>query len=159
MQISKQVNMKNEIPLHISPAGEADFTELHSLAAICFDKEWTWLNTLGMLTLPGIIRFKAIDLQSGKIIGFIASEPPNTEAVAWILAIGVSPDFRRMGIAQRLLGVCEVASNALRLRLCVRQSNEPAQRLYQHVGYQCVGIWENYYLNENAFVFEKKSVS
>ena len=159
MQLLNRIKMKKEIPLQILPATEEDFSELHSLAAICFGSEWTWLNTIGMLTLPGILRFKAVDPLTGKIIGFVASEPPNAEAVAWILSVGVSPDYRRMGIAQRLLAVCELASNAMRLRLCVRRSNESAQRLYQHVGYQRVGIWANYYLNEDALVYEKKSVS
>ena len=149
--------MKQEILLQIIPAREGDFPEIHSLAVLCFGKEWTWLNTIGMLSLPGILRFKAIEPQTGKIIGFIASEPPNAEAVSWILSIGVSPECRRMGIAQRLLAVCELASNAMRMRLCVRRSNESAQRLYQQVGYQRVGIWANYYLNEDALVYEKKS--
>ncbi|MBI9049952.1 MAG: GNAT family N-acetyltransferase [Anaerolineaceae bacterium] len=151
--------MKGHIQLQIVPAGEADFPELHLLAAGCFGSDWTWLNSLGVLTLPKILRFKATDINTGKMIGFIASEIPNDEAVSWILSLGVDPEYRRLGVAQRLLAVHELTSTALRFRLCVRRSNESAQRLYEEVGYQQVGVWANYYLNEDAFVFEKKSIS
>jgi ribosomal-protein-alanine N-acetyltransferase len=147
--------MENVIQMQIVPAGEEDFSELHILSTACFGSEWTWLNTLGILTLPKILKFKAVDVNTAKMIGFIASELPNEEDVAWIMNVCVHLDYRRKGIAQRLLAVCEIASNAIRFRLCVRRSNESAQRLYQQVGYHQVGIWSNYYLNEDAVVFEK----
>jgi ribosomal protein S18 acetylase RimI-like enzyme len=149
--------MENDNQIQIIPAGEEDFSDLHALAASSMGPEWTWLNSLGMLTLPNILRFKAVIADSSQLVGFIASEFPNSESVAWILALGVDAEYRRHGIAQRLLAVCEVTSQAIRYRLCVRRSNENAQRLYQQVGYQQVGVWANYYLNEDAFVFEKKS--
>jgi ribosomal protein S18 acetylase RimI-like enzyme len=150
--------MENNLWLQILPAREDDFSELHPLASACFESDWTWLNSIGILTLPNILRFKAVDTKTGKLIGFIASEIPNQEAVSWILTVCVSPIYRRMGVAQRLLAVCELAGKALRYRLCVRRSNESAQRLYEQVGYQQVGVWTNYYPNEDAFVFEKKTV-
>jgi ribosomal protein S18 acetylase RimI-like enzyme len=150
--------MEEKIQVQIVPAGEEDFSALHALAATSMGPEWSWLNSIGVLTLPKIMRFKALIHSSPELVGFIASEFPNSERVTWILALGVAPDYRRMGIAQRLLAVCEVTSQAMRYRLCVRRSNETAQRLYQQVGYQQVGVWANYYLNEDAFVFEKKSI-
>ena len=52
---------------------------------------------------------------------------------------------------------CEDQLGIPTIRLSVRLSNEGAVRLYQHLGYQSVGIWPHYYLDgEDAVVMEKQ---
>jgi ribosomal protein S18 acetylase RimI-like enzyme len=61
---------------------------------------------------------------------------------AWVLALGVKPSFRRKGVATKLMEYAEeeVRGRALR-RLCltVGKSNTAARRLYDRLGYTCVG--------------------
>ncbi len=107
-----------------------------------------------MLTFPGVARLKAV--VGGKMIGFVAGEVRLHEGVGWITTLGVSPAYRRHGIAFNLLARCEEGMNMPVLRLCVRRSNQAAQQLYQKAGYRPSGVWERYYSDhEDALVLQK----
>jgi ribosomal-protein-alanine N-acetyltransferase len=83
----------------------------------------------------------------------------NTDGTGHITTIGVAPEHRRRGLAQRLLVHAE---NAMRwrkisiVRLEVRVSNVAAQSLYRQYGYATVQRLENYYNNgEDGFLMVK----
>lgn len=112
------------------------------------------LELLGVLTFPGVIRLKAVG--KGEMVGFISGDPKREERTGWILTLGVLPEWRRMGIAETLLGECERLMEVPRVKLTVRRGNEPAIRLYEKMGYRQINIWPKYYKSgEDGLVFEK----
>ncbi len=97
----------------------------------------------------------------GQIVGFLvsretfagtASELPERE----ILNLGVPPDFRRQGIARRLLET-ELGHRAT-FFLEVRESNAAAQRLYRAFGFKEIARRKDYYQHptESAIVMQMK---
>ena len=140
----------------ILKAGWRDFPQLNDLEKACFIREdqWPFWDTLGVLTLPGMVRLKAVF--KDRMVGFVGGERNHALHRGWVTTLGVLPDFRRRGIARALLSACEVELSLPVVRLCVRESNEAAICLYKSAEYQCVGRWEKYYARgEAALVFEK----
>lgn len=141
----------------IEPATWRDFTQLFHLQKICFtsDDLWPFWDLIGILTLPGMVRLKAvIDEQ---MVGFLGGEKQPARKIGWITNIAVLPDYRRLGIARALLAECEgVFSDMRAIRLSVRASNDPAIQLYESFGYKLMDRRKRYYTGgEDALVFEK----
>ncbi len=86
----------------------------------------------------------------GRVVGF---------AVLWLIideahvaTIAVHPDFRRQGIAQRLLAHLLQAARQRQARVAtleVRASNQAAQNLYRKFGFQVVGRRPKYYTDNH----------
>jgi len=132
-----------------------DLRELYQLEKLCFQVDaWPFLDVLGVLTLPQVLRLKAVD--DHKMIGFIAADLRRTQQAAWIATFAVLPDYRKSGIGSALLETCESQINLPRIRLSVRQSNRAAIQLYQQHSYLQVDIWPAYYRGgDDALIFEK----
>ena len=141
--------------ISIAAANWRDLMPLHDLEKECFELDaWPLLDVLGVLTIPQIIRYKALDGE--KMVGFIAVDLRRSQATAWIATLAVQPSYRKLGIGSALISVCESEVELPRIKLSVRQSNHPAIELYQKFGYQHVDTWPNYYKGgDNALVFEK----
>ncbi len=148
--------MSQQPPFQISHAGWQDLNDLRKLEDICFDVDaWPLWDLIAVLTLPKIIRLKAV--VEGNMVGFIAGDPHPREGIGWIATLGVLPQYRRLGIAAALLDQCEQELALPRIRLSVRRSNEPAIGLYKKFQYQMVDVWRNYYNSgEDALVLEKR---
>ena len=144
--------------IKIIPATWRDVKELYQLERICFQADaWPMLDVLGVLTLPQLIRLKAVDQEA--MIGFIAADLRRLQQTAWIATFCVLPDYRKTGIGSALLESCESQINLLRIRLSVRQSNIPAIQLYKKHGYVQVDFWRAYYKGgDDALIFEKTLV-
>jgi len=140
----------------ILPAGLGDLTGLVALERTCFSKDaWPLLDLMAALTLPGMIRLKAVI--AGRMVGFVGGDPHPDEGFGWITTIGVDPEHRGVGIGAALLAACEAAMQVPQVRLCVRRDNQVAISLYEQKGYQCTGVWQHYYNDgEDALVYEKK---
>jgi ribosomal protein S18 acetylase RimI-like enzyme len=140
----------------IQPATWRDLNTLRYLERVCFPKDaWPLWDLIGVLSLPNIVRLKAVDQQN--MIGFIAADIRARENLAWIATIGVLPDYQGKGIGNALLQACEKHLNVPTVRLNVRVSNQPAIHLYHRLLYHEVGIWPGYYMDgENALVLEKR---
>ncbi|RMF50948.1 MAG: N-acetyltransferase [Anaerolineae bacterium] len=132
-----------------------DFSAIQRLEKICFPQDaWPFWDVFGVLTLPNVIRLKAVDEE--QVVGFVAADVRPRENLAWIATIGVLPAYRRRGIGAALLAACEARLTVARVRLCVRLSNYGAQNLYRQFGYQPIDQWRNYYRGgETALVMEK----
>jgi len=140
----------------IEKASWHDLNDLNRLEKICFgDDSWPLWDLVAVLTIPKIIRLKAV--VDGKMVGFVAGDPHPREGVGWIATLGVLPEYRRQGIAAALLETCEQQMGLSRIRLSVRRDNEGAQNLYRNAGYKMIDVWHNYYHGgEDALVFEKR---
>lgn len=143
----------------ILPASWRDLRDLHELERLCFQLDaWPLLDVLGVLTLPQIVRLKALD--QARFAGFIAADLRRSQGTAWIATLAVHPDYRGQGLGSALLEICESKIDLPRIRLSVRQSNQPAIGLYLKHGYQQIDIWKSYYRGgDNALIFEKYSAA
>lgn len=139
----------------IVTASWRDLNALRQLEQVCFPQDaWPLWDLMGVLTLPNIVRLKAV--VNGEMIGFIAADVRRTERLAWIATIGVLPEYRRQGVGRALLLACEAKVATPSVRLSVRASNQPALSLYAQMDYYRAGIWPGYYHDgEDAIVLEK----
>jgi len=141
----------------IQTADWRDYLQLQHLEKTCFRSEdhWPFWDLLGVLTLPGLVRLKA--LMDGQMVGFIGGERETRRKIGWVTTLAVLPEYRRHGIAVDLLERCETQLAMPSVRLSVRASNQGAIGLYQSCGYAMVDIWKKYYAgSEDALVFEKR---
>lgn len=142
--------------VQVEPATWRDLNALRHLEKVCFPQDaWPLWDLIGVLTLPNVVRLKAvIDAQ---MAGFVAGDVRPSEKVAWIATIGVLPEYQGRGIGRTLLQACEARLPVPRVRLNVRTSNQVAIHLYQTTGYERSGIWPAYYQDgEDALIMEKR---
>ncbi len=151
--------LESNSAFEILPANWRDLFALRRLENECFPEDaWPLPDLFGALTLPGILRLKAV--VQGEMVGFVAADTTRSRELNWIITIGVSAAHRRKGIGLALLKACEERLHARAFRLCVRRSNQPALQLYQQTGYSTVDVWKGYYSGgEDALVLEKRNVT
>jgi len=139
----------------IESANLRDLGSLRVVEQACFPLDaWPLLDLIGVLTMPGVVRLKAVG--GGRMIGFVAGDVRSWENVAWIATIGVLPEWRGRGVGATLLEACEARIQIPVLRLCVRTDNSTAIRMYERFGYRHKGEWAKYYQDgAPALVMEK----
>lgn len=110
-----------------------------------------------LLNEPRCLSYRIV-AENGQVTGFIfvMIKPDGT---GHITTIGVAPEHRRRGLANRLLAHAEKAlkkREVSTMMLEVRVSNIAAQKLYQRSGYTIVQRLVKYYNNgEDAFLMVK----
>lgn len=142
-------------PVKILSASWRDLSAARQLEKICFPEDaWPFLDMLGVLTLPQVVRYKA--MLGERMVGFIAGDIRKLQSTGWIASICVHPDLRGQGLGTKLLILCEKEMGMPKVKLSVRMSNRTAIEMYKRNGYQGVGRWQRYYKGkEDAFVMEK----
>lgn len=140
---------------HIEVASWRDLPAIRAVEQACFPKDaWPLWDIIGVLTLPSVVRYKA--MVGDQIIGFIAGDVRVNQSMAWIATVGVLPEYQGRGIGAALMQSCEAHMNVSTVRLNVRVSNHIAIHLYKRLGYREVGLWPAYYQDgEDALVMEK----
>ena len=125
----------------------------------CFDQEaFTKRQISYLLTDYNTIALMA--KTESDIAGFIIAQvevEENTE-FGHIITINVAPKHRRQGTATKLLHKIEnllKQKGITQCRLEVREDNKHAIKLYQKLGYQTVGILENYYGKKHGLYLKK----
>lgn len=110
-----------------------------------------------LLNEPNCLSYRAVT-PSGQMVGFVFVITDENGA-GHITTIGVAPEFRRRGLANKLL---KHGEEALRKRLVstvmleVRVSNIAAQNLYRQFNYAVVQRLQKYYNNgEDGFLMVK----
>lgn len=156
MQRVSEILTQPGSPFAIEQATWRDLGALRSLEQVCFPIDaWPLWDLIGVLTLPNVVRLKAVAEE--RMVGFIAGDLRPSERTAWIAIIGVLPEYRGQGIGAALLEACEKQLRLPRVRLNVRISNDTAIRLYKRSQYYQVGIWPKYYQDgEDALILEKQ---
>jgi ribosomal-protein-alanine N-acetyltransferase len=147
------------LPFEIHTASWRDVGELRTLEQECFAQDaWPLIELLASLTMPGLVRLKAVC--DNQMVGFVGADAERENHLGWITTIGVRPAWRRRGIGRALLAAAETAMAQPRVRLCVRKSNAGAVDMYLQEGYQPVDLWKSYYIGgEDALVMEKNRSS
>jgi len=97
--------------------------------------------------------------QDKEIVGYLAIQKTFNDL--HILGIGVLENYRNQSIAKKLtyelISYFET-SQFDKILLEVRQSNEIAMNLYQSFGFKQYGVRKNYYVNEDANLFQKEKM-
>jgi len=141
--------------IEILPASWRDLSAVRNLEQVCFPMDaWPLLDMLGAITLPNIVRLKAVE--NGEMVGFVAGDIKRFTRTGWIATICVHPDHRGRGLGTEMLQLCEERMGMPRVKLSVRESNTAAIEMYRRNGYVQVGTWKRYYKGgDDAVVMEK----
>jgi len=118
---------------------------LATLHAQCFDHGWSENSVVELLAMPGTLALLA-ELTAPQPVGFVMVR--RAADVSEILTLGVIERYRRSGIAQKL--ITEAAGiladeGARSLHIEVAQSNTPALKLYEKLGFLHTGHRRSYY--------------
>jgi [ribosomal protein S18]-alanine N-acetyltransferase len=142
----------------IHPLTEKHLKEVMRVNLRCFKKgeNYTKHTFSYLLNEPTTLSYR-VSAAEEEIVGFIFVM--TSQGTGHVTTVGVAPEHRRRGLAQKMLRHIE---EALRKReiatvsLEVRVSNIVAQSLYRGLGYTIVQRLNNYYNNgEDAFLMVK----
>lgn len=143
--------------MNIVPMREEHVSQVAALEAVCFSDPWSEKSVASELNNPLSLWLVAVD--GDTVAGYIGSQTVLGETD--MMNVAVRPDYRRQGIGETLIQslvetLKEKGSHSLTLE--VRTSNEPAQKLYEKLGFAQVGLRKNYYRNpkENACILQKR---
>ncbi len=138
--------------------------ELRDLSAIeeiereSYPTPWSRSMFAGEITKPSSVCLGAFDYEDGRLAGYIIV---SRYVDAWhVMNVAVSPEYRRHGIAKRLLNELfdRTADDDERgYTLEVRVSNADAIKLYESMGFQPHGVRRGYYTDnrEDALIMWK----
>lgn len=119
--------------------------QLHEIEKACFGRDaWTVNNLISEFQNEYSHLFG--EVVDGAVIGYACVRIMYEEAQ--ICNIAVMPDYRRQGIATRLLNVVDGFSSTQgceRSELEVNVCNSPAVELYKKCGYEIAGTRINFY--------------
>ena len=125
--------------------------DIAEIEMLCFPNrfgEKTFLREL-----ENKIAYYIVAISDGKICGYGGLW--NICGEADITDIAVHPDFRKRGIGEGILGklisYCR-ENDCTKLNLEVRESNLPAQKLYEKCGFTRDGERKNYYENRETAI-------
>ncbi len=131
--------------------------QVADLENLCFSDPWDEASVASELTNE--LSYWLVAVDGGQVVGYVGSQTVLGETD--MMNIAVHPDHRRQGVAETLVdalvaGLRQRGSHCLTLE--VRESNLAAQRLYEKLGFQQVGLRKNYYRNpkENALILRKE---
>ena len=128
-----------------------------ALEKLCFSAPWSENSVASELDNP--LSLWLVALNGDTVVGYVGSQAVLDEAD--MMNIAVLPEYRRLGIAERLVtALCDrLTDNGVRsLTLEVRASNDPAKALYGKLGFVQAGRRPNYYSNpkEDALILRKE---
>ncbi len=140
----------------ISVMTEETARDVAELEAKCFSDPWPYRSFINTLANEHAAYFTLY--ADGSFVGYIGMYDLVDEIS--IINVAVSTEFRGQGYGAMLLNEAE---SFARKRSCtsvtleVRESNIPARRLYEKMGFEIYGQQKNYYTNptENAILYIK----
>ena len=135
----------SEKKIRIVPMNADHLDELERLERICFSRPWS-KRMLGEELENQCAAFLVAEDEDGKVLGYAGLLVMMDEG--YITNVAVFPEYRRMGVAAKIIEVYMNFAKANRLAfltLEVRPSNGAAIALYQRFGFEEVGRRKNYY--------------
>jgi ribosomal-protein-alanine N-acetyltransferase len=137
-------------PFQIRPATRSDIPAVVAIERMAFTDPWPPAAFIGVLG-----SYVMVVLRERRLIGYLVARIIDRDGE--ILNLAVHPEARRVGAARELLrrGLGDLVDAGVRkVRLEVRQSNEPAKSLYRSFGFREAGTLTGYYVQprEDAVV-------
>ena len=136
---------------------ESHVESIAQLEKSCFSDPWS-SNSIAS-ELKNSLSLWVVAVEDEQLAGYVGSQ----SVLGWadMMNLAVAPEFRRRGVAERLIGelISRLQENEVTcLTLEVRASNSPAISLYEKIGFTCVGRRPNYYHNpkEDALILRKE---
>ena len=131
--------------------------QIAEIERLCFNDPWSE-NSIAT-ELSSRISLWLVALDGDRVVGYVGSQSVLGETD--MMNIAVHPDYRRQGIAEKLvLSLVDALKSKGNycLTLEVRASNEPAKALYEKLGFTQVGLRPRYYRNprEDACILRKE---
>ena len=150
--------MREQMHIRIVPMNADHLDEVAELERICFPDPWS-RNMLAEELDNALSAFLVALDDSGKVAGYAGLQVVLDEGT--ILNVAVRPEYRRQGIAGKLLDVFLNFAQANRLSfltLEVRASNYDAIALYGSRGFRSTGRRKNYYEHpkEDAIIMTRE---
>ena len=144
--------------IQIVPMNADHLEELEKLERICFSRPWSRKMLAEELENQCAAFLVAQDGITGQVVGYAGLLVMADEG--YITNVAVFPEYRRQGVAAKLISVFEnfARGNKLAfLTLEVRPSNTAAIALYESFGFEEVGRRKNYYdlPKEDALILTK----
>ena len=144
--------------IKIVPMNADHLEELEKLERICFSRPWSRKMLAEELENQCAAFLVAQDSITQQVMGYAGLLVMADEG--YITNVAVFPEFRRQGVAAKLIAVFEnfARGNKLAfLTLEVRPSNTAAIALYKGFGFEQVGRRKNYYdlPKEDALILTK----
>lgn len=135
-----------KIKVSIVPMSADHLDEIAALERVCFSRPWSRSMLAEELENQCAAFLTALDAVTGKVVGYAGLLVAADEG--YITNVAVFPEYRRQGVAAKLLKVfCDFAAGRQLafLTLEVRPSNTAAIALYQSLGFTERGRRRNYY--------------
>jgi [ribosomal protein S18]-alanine N-acetyltransferase len=138
-----------------------DLNAIEEIERTSYPTPWSRSMFAGELAKPSSICLGAVDGERDELVGYLII---SRYVDAWhVMNIAVAPEYRRKGIARRLMErLFEVTARDARrgYTLEVRVSNEAAIRLYEVLGFRARGVRRGYYTDnrEDALIMWKDPV-
>jgi len=149
--------------IHIRDAVEGDLPLIHLIEEEVYPVPWT-PNFFRIIYHMNEDLF-IVALDDDRIIGYTVGEietlgrKESPKKAGHVLNIAVRGEYQGKGVGTMLLDEIEKrfrTKGANIAYLEVRESNENAQKIYRHRGYQYVRTSEKYYGDEDGYIMTKK---
>jgi [ribosomal protein S18]-alanine N-acetyltransferase len=148
--------------IRIRPLELRDLGKIEEVEKRSYPTPWSRSMFAGEIAKPSSVCLGAFDAETEDLAGYLIV---SRYVDAWhVMNIAVSPDYRRHGIARRLLTELFVltADDGQRgYTLEVRISNDDAIRLYEQMGFEARGVRRGYYTDnrEDALIMWREPAS
>lgn len=130
------------------------FAQINAIEQECFHGSWTAETLLSELNSP--LNYLVTEERGGAIAGFALGRVAADEAE--LFQIATLPEFRRQGIAGRLLDRLHAGMRERGAACCfleVRSRNAGAIALYEKSGYERIALRKNYYPDDDAVIYRR----
>lgn len=130
------------------------FAQINAIEQECFHGSWTAETLLSELNSP--LNILVTEERGGAIAGFALGRVAADEAE--LFRIATLPEFRRQGIAGRLLDRLHAGMRERGAACCfleVRSRNAGAIALYEKSGYERIALRKNYYPDDDAVIYRR----
>lgn len=133
---------------------DEQFAQINAIEQECFHGSWTAETLLSELNSP--LNYLVTEERGGAVAGFALGRVAADEGE--LFQIATLPEFRRQGIAGRLLDRLHAGMRERGAACCfleVRSRNAGAIALYEKSGYERIALRKNYYQDDDAVIYRR----